>query len=87
MHRDVSPDNILIDIFTRKGILNDWDLSKYDEDLKAGLGACEPAGISVSPVVLSWLIVSYIVLIIRVFGLGDMGNEVISRSSVSEEAS
>ncbi|GJE90345.1 fungal protein kinase-domain containing protein [Phanerochaete sordida] len=29
LHRDISPDNIMIDVVTGKGFLNDWDLAKY----------------------------------------------------------
>ncbi|EKM57055.1 uncharacterized protein PHACADRAFT_92447 [Phanerochaete carnosa HHB-10118-sp] len=48
LHRDVSHTNILIDLATGKGILNDWDLAKYEQDMLEGVPACEPAGISVS---------------------------------------
>ena len=39
LHRDISPGNILIDDRDPKALkafLNDWDLCKYEEDLKKG---------------------------------------------------
>ena len=33
LHRDVSMGNILIDVNTETGFLNDWDLCKYREEL------------------------------------------------------
>ena len=33
LHRDVSMANILIDIHTNRGFLNDWDLCKYTSEL------------------------------------------------------
>ena len=33
LHRDVSMGNILIDVKTGNGFLNDWDLCKYREEL------------------------------------------------------
>lgn len=33
LHRDISPDNILIDVVTGQGFLSDWDLSKQREHL------------------------------------------------------
>ena len=36
LHRDISLSNILIDIETGEGILNDWDLAKYKKHLESG---------------------------------------------------
>ena len=36
LHRDVSANNILIDIKTGRGLLNDWDMAKYLRELKDG---------------------------------------------------
>ena len=33
LHRDVSMGNILIDVITGNGFLNDWDLCKYKEEM------------------------------------------------------
>ena len=33
LHRDVSANNILIDIETGRGFLNDWDVAKYTREL------------------------------------------------------
>ncbi|GJE86559.1 hypothetical protein PsYK624_026390 [Phanerochaete sordida] len=46
LHRDVSAGNIMIDVHTGKGFLNDWDLAKYKEDLGSGAPASEAGGIS-----------------------------------------
>lgn len=36
LHRDLSWNNILIDIRTELPFLNDWDLAKWKEDLEKG---------------------------------------------------
>lgn len=46
LHHDISAGNIMIDVNTGNGFLNDWDLAKYEEDLLAGKSASEPAGVS-----------------------------------------
>lgn len=47
LHHDVSPGNILINIYNGEAFMNDWDLAKYREDLENGVEAAEPAGVSV----------------------------------------
>ena len=49
LHRDVSYNNVLIyeskneaGKVTRKGVLADWDLSKYKEYMVSGLGPRQP---------------------------------------------
>ena len=34
LHRDISADNILIDVMDGTGFLNDWDLAKLRDDLQ-----------------------------------------------------
>lgn len=46
LHHDVSIGNILIDVISGYGFMNDWDLAKYREDLEKGAKASEPAGVS-----------------------------------------
>ena len=36
LHGDISINNILIDLDTGEGILNDWDLAKYVSDITTG---------------------------------------------------
>ena len=40
LHRDISVGNILIDPVTRRGILIDWDLCRFEWEL--ALGPTEP---------------------------------------------
>lgn len=47
LHRDISVGNIMIDIETGRGFLNDWDLCKYKEDFQLYTAPTQPAGISV----------------------------------------
>ncbi|EKM56998.1 uncharacterized protein PHACADRAFT_208163 [Phanerochaete carnosa HHB-10118-sp] len=46
LHRDISIGNIMINVETGYGFLNDWDLCKYREDLENSVAASEPSGIS-----------------------------------------
>ena len=50
LHRDISVGNILIDVRSPPdhpaGILNDWDMAKWREDLLSRDGASQP-GVSV----------------------------------------
>ena len=46
LHRDVSANNIMIDLNTDHGLLLDWDLSKPRDQV--GLGAAQPDGRTVS---------------------------------------
>ena len=48
LHRDVSMSNILIDVKTGSGFLNDWDLCKYGEEL-GGPPSQENRSVSVFP--------------------------------------
>lgn len=48
----------MIDAATGAGFLNDWDLAKYEEDLRNLVPASEPAGISVSHVSLTGTVCS-----------------------------
>ena len=45
LHRDISVGNIMIDALTGRGLLTDWDLSKYVEELDSE--AAQPGGRSV----------------------------------------
>ena len=45
LHRDISASNIMIDAKTGKGLLVDWDLSKYREELRGD--TAQPGGRSV----------------------------------------
>ena len=47
LHNDVSAGNIMIDVETGEGFLNDWDLCKYKEDM----GTATQHSRSVSPFV------------------------------------
>ena len=40
LHRDISAENILIDVLDGRGFLNDWDLAKLRDDLGSTVCAC-----------------------------------------------
>ncbi|GJE86557.1 hypothetical protein PsYK624_026370 [Phanerochaete sordida] len=57
LHRDISEQNIMIDVRSKNGFLNDWDLSKFKDDF--GKRAREANGISGTWPFLSSLALQY----------------------------
>ena len=86
LHRDVSIGNIMINVEPNdsgatQGFLNDWDLCKWEEDIRYGYGPSQPTGISVSFTRLLWAHRSH-----KTMSLGNMAVHVRSSLEISPEA-